>query len=117
MADTLHELAEKTCEPCRGGVPSLSGAPLADLHARLGNGWQLVEEHHLFKAFTFPDFKKALAFINRTGAIAEEHNHHPDLGLSWGKAEVTLFTHEIGGLTETDFVLAAKFETAYQNAM
>ena len=89
MTDSLHELAEKTCEPCRGGVPALSGAPLADLHARLGNGWQLVEEH----------------------------NHHPDLGLSWGKAEVTLFTHEIGGLTETDFVLAAKFETAYQNAM
>ena len=72
--------------------------------------WEVVSEHHLKKAFKFPDFKQALDFVNRAGAIAEEQGHHPDILLAWGKAEVTIFTHKIDGLTESDFVLAAKID-------
>ena len=62
------------------------------------------------RAFKFPDFVQALAFVNKVGAIAEEQGHHPDILLSWGKAEVTTWTHKINGLTESDFILAAKID-------
>ena len=100
-------LADKTCVPCRGGVPPLKGDALNPLKAEVPD-WEVVSEHHLKKAFKFPDFKQALDFVNRAGAIAEEQGHHPDILLAWGKAEVTIFTHKIDGLTESDFVLAAK---------
>jgi 4a-hydroxytetrahydrobiopterin dehydratase len=100
-------LADKTCVPCRGGVPPLKGDALNTLKAELPD-WEVVGEHHLHRAFKFPDFKQALDFVNRAGGIAEEQGHHPDILLAWGKAEVTIFTHKIDGLTESDFVLAAK---------
>jgi 4a-hydroxytetrahydrobiopterin dehydratase len=100
-------LADKTCVPCRGGVPPLKGDALNTLQTELPD-WEVVQEHHLRKVFRFPDFQKALDFVNRAGAIAEEQGHHPDILLSWGKAEVTIFTHKIDGLTESDFVMAAK---------
>jgi 4a-hydroxytetrahydrobiopterin dehydratase len=102
-------LAEKTCVPCKGGVPALKGAELENLHRELPD-WEVVNEHHLHKTFRFPDFKKALDFVNRAGAVAEEQGHHPDILLAWGKAEVTIYTHKIDGLTESDFVLAAKID-------
>ncbi len=102
-------LADQTCVPCKGGVPALKGEALAKLNAEVPD-WQVVEEHHLHKAFRFPDFQKALDFVNRAGAIAEEQGHHPDILLAWGKAEVTIYTHKINGLTESDFVLAAKID-------
>jgi 4a-hydroxytetrahydrobiopterin dehydratase len=104
-------LADKTCIPCRGGVPPLKGDPLKALQAEVPD-WEVVNEHHLHKAFKFPDFKQALDFVNRAGAIAEEQAHHPDILLTWGKAEVTIWTHKIDGLTESDFVLAAKIDRA-----
>jgi 4a-hydroxytetrahydrobiopterin dehydratase len=104
-------LAEKTCVPCKGGVPPLKGAELDALRAQLPD-WEVVNEHHLHKAFAFPDFKTALAFVNRAGAVAEEQGHHPDILLAWGKAEITIYTHKINGLTESDFVLAAKIDRA-----
>jgi 4a-hydroxytetrahydrobiopterin dehydratase len=88
----------------------LKGAELADLQARLGHGWTVVEEHHLDKTFDFPDFKSALDFTNKVGEVAESEGHHPDIHLAWGKARVTLWTHKIDGLTESDFVMAAKIE-------
>jgi 4a-hydroxytetrahydrobiopterin dehydratase len=105
-------LADKTCVPCKGGVPPLKGEDLAKLNAEVPE-WQVVEEHHLHKIFRFPDFRKALDFVNRAGAIAEEQGHHPDILLAWGRAEVTIFTHKINGLTESDFVLAAKIDRVY----
>lgn len=102
-------LAEKTCVPCRGNVPPLKGDALNALQEQLPD-WEVVEEHHLHRSFKFPDFKNALDFVNRAGAIAEEQGHHPDILLAWGKAEVTIFTHKINGLTESDFVLAAKID-------
>ena len=107
----MSDLANQKCVPCKGGVPPLAPAALADLTARLGadgNGWRVVAGHHLEKEYAFPDFVTALAFVNRVGAVAEEEGHHPDLFLTWGKVRITLWTHSIDGLTESDFVLAAK---------
>jgi 4a-hydroxytetrahydrobiopterin dehydratase len=108
----MSGLASKTCVPCRGGVPPLKGAALQALQSQV-NGWSVVEEHHISKAFTFPDFAKALAFVNRVGAIAEQQGHHPDIFLTWGKVEIETWTHKIDGLTESDFILAAKIDEVY----
>ena len=98
--------------PCRGGHPPLRGKELDALVARLGpNGWKVVDAHHLEKSYEFPDFVSALAFVNRVGELAEQQGHHPDIHLAWGKARVTTWTHKIDGLTESDFVLAAKVDT------
>jgi 4a-hydroxytetrahydrobiopterin dehydratase len=102
------ELAAKHCVPCRGGVPPLKGKELADLAEKLGGGWRVVKEHHLEKSYAFKDFKEALAFTNAVGEIAEAEGHHPDIALAWGKVGLTIWTHKIDGLTESDFVLAAK---------
>lgn len=103
-------LADKECVPCKGDVPALKAAAIEDLKKEL-TGWDVIGEHHLHKVYTFPDFKTALAFVNRAGAIAEEQGHHPDLLLGWGKVEITTFTHKIDGLTESDFILAAKIDS------
>lgn len=103
-------LASKECVPCKGGVPPLEGAELRELEAELGAGWEVVDEHHLEKSFDFPDFVTALEFVNRVGELAEEQGHHPDLYLAWGEVGVKVWTHKIDGLTESDFVFAAKVE-------
>ena len=105
----MSELAKKDCVPCRGGVPPLSGDRIVELLGQL-NDWKVEKEHHLTKAYAFPDFAEALAFVNRVGAIAEQQGHHPDLHLAWGKVGVEVWTHKIDGLTESDFVLAAKVD-------
>ncbi|MDA2914185.1 4a-hydroxytetrahydrobiopterin dehydratase [Acidobacteriia bacterium AH_259_A11_L15] len=104
-----ERLADKQCVPCRGGVPPLKGPALADLQKQVQE-WTVVEEHHLVKTFKFPDFRKALEFTNRVGELAEEQGHHPDLLLAWGKVEVTLWTHAVNGLSESDFIMAAKID-------
>ena len=102
-------LAEKSCVPCKGGTPPLKGKALADLHREVPE-WEVVNEHHLKRTFKFPDFVKALAFVNKVGEVAEKEGHHPDILLGWGKAEVTTWTHSVDGLTESDFILAAKVD-------
>lgn len=102
------ELATKQCVPCRGGHPPLRGAEITTLLDKLGGGWQVVDEHHLTKEYRFKNFREALAFTNRVGAIAEEQGHHPDISLAWGKVRLDVWTHKINGLTESDFILAAK---------
>ena len=107
----LTDLAAKQCVPCKGGVPPLHGAALLVLQHQLGpdgNGWKIEREHHLEKEFRFPNFATALAYVNRVGELAEAQNHHPDIALAWGKVRVTIWTHKIDGLTESDFVFAAK---------
>jgi 4a-hydroxytetrahydrobiopterin dehydratase len=106
------DLANNECIPCKGGVPPLAGQGLADLADQLGGDWNLIEQHHLEKEYKFPDFQQALDFTNRVGAIAEEQNHHPDILTSWGKTKVTIWTHKIDGLTESDFFFAAKCDAA-----
>jgi 4a-hydroxytetrahydrobiopterin dehydratase len=105
----MTELADKQCVPCKGGVPPLRGKELEKLKADLPQ-WTVTNEHHLHREFRFPDFKQALEFVNRVGEIAESQGHHPDILLKWGKVEITLWTHKIDGLTESDFIMAAKIE-------
>ena len=89
-------------------MPPLKGDSLAKLAGELGGGWQVVAEHHLQKEYKFKDFREALAFTNKVGALAEAQQHHPDIYLAWGKVKLTVWTHKIDGLTESDFVMAAK---------
>lgn len=103
----MEELATKKCKPCEGGIPALKGLELRRMFSRL-EGWNLVNEHHLEKEYLFQDFRQALDFVNRLGEVAEEEGHHPDVFLTWGKVKVTLWTHAVGGLSENDFILAAK---------
>jgi len=104
-------LAEKHCVPCRGGVPALKGDELEKMLTQI-SGWQVVDQHHLTKSFGFPDFRTALDFVNRVGEIAETEGHHPDLLLAWGKVDIKIWTHKVDGLTESDFILAAKIDQA-----
>jgi 4a-hydroxytetrahydrobiopterin dehydratase len=107
---TNGELSSKRCVPCTGGVPPLSWHHQEKLLASLGLGWDVVKGHHLHKEYLFPDFAQALAFLNVVAALAEEEGHHPDLKLGWGKVEIEIHTHKIDGLTESDFILAAKID-------
>lgn len=105
-------LAAKKCIPCHGGIPPLNSAEIDGLLAELGGGWTVIDAHHLEKEFPFPDFVTALAFTNAVGAIAEDQGHHPDILLAWGRVKLTIWTHAVDGLTESDFILAAKADTA-----
>lgn len=101
------DLASKHCIPCRGGVPKIEGQELENLASQVP-GWSVIHGHHLERRFAFPDFKQALGFTNRVGELAERENHHPEIQLGWGHVALTLWTHAIDGLSEADFVLAAK---------
>jgi 4a-hydroxytetrahydrobiopterin dehydratase len=92
-------------------VPPLTSAQIEPLLAQL-DGWMVVESHHLQKLFKLKNFVEALELVNRIGAIAEQQNHHPDIFLAWGKVEVKIWTHKINGLTESDFIFAAKCDVA-----
>jgi 4a-hydroxytetrahydrobiopterin dehydratase len=102
-------LSGKTCVPCRGGVPPLTADEIRPLAAQVEH-WTVTGNHHIEKELAFPDFKNALAFVNKVGAIAEAQGHHPDIFLAWGKVGVKIWTHKIDGLTESDFILAAKID-------
>jgi 4a-hydroxytetrahydrobiopterin dehydratase len=105
-------LAERECVPCKGGVPPLQGGEAQSLLAQLDDAWQIEDGHHLHRLFGFKDFVSALDFANKVGAIAEQNGHHPDLYVAWGKVGVKIWTHKIDGLSEADFVLAAKIDRA-----
>jgi 4a-hydroxytetrahydrobiopterin dehydratase len=107
----MTTLADRSCVPCRGGVPPLTDNEIAPLLAQV-EGWSAVEAHHLEKTYRLKNFARALELVNRIGAIAEEQNHHPDLFLAWGRVGVKIWTHKINGLTESDFVFAAKCDRA-----
>lgn len=101
-------LASRRCVPCKGGTPPLAGERRDALLEQLGGGWQIVDGHHLTKTYRFSDFREALAFTNRVGEVAEAEGHHPDIQLGWGRVGLEIWTHDVGGLSENDFVLAAK---------
>ena len=108
----VSDLAKKQCVPCKGGTPPLTGNELDRLLGLLGGQWRAVDGHHLEREYKFPNFVDALAFTNRVGDIAETQGHHPDIYLSWGKVRLTIWTHSINGLTESDFILGAKADAA-----
>lgn len=105
------DLSKKNCIPCRGGIPPLKGKELLELQKQLGNGWKVIDEHHLEKEYLFKDFVEALAFTNKVGELAEQEDHHPDIHLAYGKVVLQSWTHKIDGLSESDFILAAKCDT------
>ena len=107
----MESLAGKHCVPCHGGVPRLGAAEIEPLVGQLA-GWEVVEEHHLSKEYRFPNFAEALAFVNRVGGVAEAEGHHPDISFGWGYARLTIYTHAIDGLSESDFILAARIDAA-----
>lgn len=100
-------LAEQTCEPCRGGIPPLSAEVILALAPQIPT-WEVNQR--LVKTYQFPDFAQGLAFVNQVGALAEAQGHHPDIYLAWGKVRLEIWTHAIGGLTQSDFILAAKID-------
>ena len=95
----------------RRGLAELK--PLLEALAQQVPQWKVVNGHHIMRTFTFPDFRQALAFVNKVGEIAEQQGHHPDILLGWGKAEITMWTHKIDGLTQSDFIMAAKIDQLY----
>ena len=105
----MSELSSRQCVPCRGGVPALKGEEITTLLNQL-DSWDVVNQHHLKKSYNFSNFKESLAFVNRVGELAEDQGHHPDICFGWGQAEITIWTHKIDGLTESDFILAAKID-------
>ncbi len=106
----MADFWKKKCVPCEAGAPALSGNVLKSYVDELKGGWELKDGNHIEKTFRFKNFAEALAFTNKIGQVAEEEGHHPDIYLSWGRAKVTLWTHKAKGLTENDFIMAAKID-------
>jgi len=105
-----NKLSKKHCVPSKSGIAPLKGDDLKNIQEQLNGDWTIVDEHHLEKKFIFRNFRRALAFTNRVGELAEAEGHHPDIYLAWGKVILKIWTHTIDGLTESDFILAAKIE-------
>lgn len=104
-------LAKKKCVPCEGGVKPYGEAEAHQMLKEVGDGWMLVDEARLLvKEFRFKDFKEAMVFANKVADIANEEDHHPDLAVGYGQVGVELTTHAIDGLSENDFILAAKID-------
>jgi 4a-hydroxytetrahydrobiopterin dehydratase len=105
-----EELASRHCEPCNAETPPIEGEEARRLLSELDARWELVDDHHLAARFKFDDFGGAMAFANRVGQIAEAEAHHPEMCVNWGKVKLRIWTHAIDGLSENDFILAAKVD-------
>ena len=101
-------LLDKTCTPCKGGIPPLSSEVASRLLLELERGWIINKSGQLYKEYNFNNFVEAIEFANKITELAEKEAHHPDLIISWGKCIIKIWTHKINGLTESDFILAAK---------
>lgn len=106
-------LSERRCVPCAGGVPAMHGEELASLLRELGGMWRVHDEHHLEKEYEFLDFEQALRFVVRVGELSLREGHYPDLTLSDSTVRIVLYTHKVGGLTESDFILASKIDETF----
>jgi 4a-hydroxytetrahydrobiopterin dehydratase len=102
-------LHEETCVPCRDGGTALTANERRELLAELP-GWEVINGHHLHRHLDFNDFKDALQWLNRAGAICEAQGHHGDFRVGWGYVDIDIYTHKADGLTRADGVLAAKFD-------
>ena len=105
----MNDLINKNCVPCQGGIPPLSEGEIKHYLSKIKN-WQVIDDHHLEKTFVFPDFKSALSLVNKVGELAEQENHHPNICFTWGKVDITIWTHKINGLHENDFIMASKID-------
>ena len=106
----MENLVNKKCVPCEGGTPPLSAEEIKNYLAELKDGWEVLESQKIIKEFKFKDFKQAMEFVNKVAGIAEQEGHHPDFAIHYNKVEIILWTHAVGGLSENDFILAAKID-------
>ena len=107
----MTELSEKKCVPCEGGVAALTQAEAETLRTKLATGWKLADDaKSIRREFAFKDFYRAMSFANAIAHIANIEDHHPDLEVGWGYCRVTFSTHAIRGLSENDFICAAKID-------
>ncbi len=104
------DLKSKKCIPCKGGIPPLTPEQIAEYTPHIAPEWTVVEHHHLQRSFRFKNFVETMGFVNMMAAIAEAEDHHPDFCVSYGRVDVRIWTHAVDGLTESDFILAAKIE-------
>lgn len=110
MTNTACSLLDKKCKPCEGGMPSLTGSEIKPFLAEIP-GWSLIDNKQIQKEYKFKNFLSAVQFINKIANVSEDEGHHPDILLhSWNKVKVMLTTHAIDGLSENDFILAAKLD-------
>jgi 4a-hydroxytetrahydrobiopterin dehydratase len=119
----MTKLTEKRCVPCEGGTPPLDDAATSLLLGEV-DGWRRADapnsenaaknEPRISKQFRFKDFLGAMAFLNKMAAIAEAEGHHPDFCVHYNRVDVTLWTHSVGGLSENDFIVAAKVDAMLQ---
>jgi 4a-hydroxytetrahydrobiopterin dehydratase len=106
----IETLAEKTCTPCRGGIPPLTRDEALHLRAQAPN-WELADDaRRIERTFRFRNFQESLAFVRKIGELAEAEGHHPDITFGWGYATVSLSTKKIKGLHENDFIMATKID-------
>ena len=112
----MSSLSNKSCVPCRGGIAPLTKNEYEPLLAELGEEWEVIDTHHLEKTILLKNFAEALTFTNQVGSIAEKEGHHPDIELGWGRVKIIIWTHKIDGLSESDFILAAKISAIGKTA-
>lgn len=108
------ELAEQKCKPCSGDTPPLEGEELQSYKKRVDERWELIDDHHLKRDYDFKNFRQALDFTVKIGEMSEEEGHHSEIVLTWGKVSVTVYTHAIDGLSDNDFIWAAKADQLYE---
>ena len=110
----MDNLAEKTCTPCRGGIPPLTQEDAERLHVQVPD-WELRDDaHRIERSFRFRNFREALSFVQRIGELAETQGHHPDISFGWGYATVSLRTKKIKGLHENDFIMAGRIDRIFK---
>ena len=106
----MNSLVEKRCIPCEGGTPQLTPHEILGYMKEVDRGWRVIDQQKIIREFAFKDFKEAMAFVEKVAALAEEEGHHPDIAILYNKVGLTLWTHAVGGLSENDFILAAKID-------
>jgi len=111
MNENNQCLIDKKCVPCEGGVPVLTNGQEDDF-TPLVPQWTLCREgvHRITRSFEFTDFVEAMAFVNKVAEVAEDEGHHPNIAISWNTVDLELYTHAIDGLSENDFIVAAKID-------
>ena len=106
----MQKLCDMKCKACKGESEPLQAGQIMELSSQLHENWEVIDGHNLRREFKFKNFAQALEFVNKIGEIAEAEQHHPDIHLTWGRVLVELFTHAIGGMSENDFIVAAKID-------
>ncbi len=102
-----NDLSDQHCTPCKGGIPPMNAEEIQK-HIQCLPGWNVINNHHLEKTFRFKKYNQTMQFVNSVAQIAESENHHPEMHVSYGKVQIEIFTHAVGGLSQNDFILAAK---------